>query len=30
MFQLSLASNSFESIGLLNKKVSGENLSDEE
>ena len=30
MFQLSLASNSSESIGLLNKKVSGEDLSDEE
>ena len=30
MFQLSLASNSSESIGLLNKKASGEDLSDEE
>jgi len=30
MFQLSLASNSSESIGLLNKKASGEDLSNEE
>lgn len=30
MFQLTLASNSSESIGLLDKKVSGEKLSDEE
>jgi len=30
MFQLTLASNSSESIGLLDKKAAGEKLSDEE